>query len=119
MNNFSFNLFNQIIFNFFKDMTWSQIMRCIDFCLMFYIIFHSIFAIVSMSVSLVEYLSILPAGFEDSVLQMNRGNPDNYGFINPGTPNTPGTPGGSPGGFPPGVPGSHHTNVHIIHEDGS
>jgi len=35
--------------------------------------------------SLVECLSVLPsgfAGFDDGVLQMNRGNPDNYGFIN-------------------------------------
>ena len=44
----------------------------------------------------------------------NRGNPDNYGFIKPGTPNTPsgpGTPGG--GGFLPGIPGTHHTDVQI------
>ena len=53
---------------------------------------------------------------------MNRGTPDNYGFLSPGTPSTPGapgSPGGPGGGLPSGFPGGHHTTVQIIHDDGS
>ena len=110
-------LFKQIMFNFFKNLTLNQIVRYFDYVLLLYIIISTIIAIVGLCASLVECLSILPSGFENSVLQMNRGTPDNYGFINPGS-NNPGGPG-TPDGFPPGVPGSHHTNVHIIHDDGN
>lgn len=96
----------------------TQIVRFFDYGLLIYIIYASALALVAICASLVDCLSVFPYGFEDSVLQMNRGTPDNYGFINPGTPNSPGGPG-TPGGFPPGLPGTHHTNVHIIHDDGS
>jgi len=75
--------------------------------------------LVGICASLVECLSVWPSGFEDSVLQMNnRGTPDNYGLINPGTPYSPGGPE-TLGGFPPGVIGTYHTSVQIIHDDGS
>ena len=116
---FSIIFFKQLSFNFFKKLSLTQILRYFDYCLLVYIIFSTILALVGFCGCLVESMSVLPYGFEDSVLQMNnRGTPDNYGFINPGTPNSPGGPG-TPGGFPPGVPGSHHTNVHIIHDDGN
>jgi hypothetical protein len=66
-------------------------------------------ALVGICASLVECLSFLPlqAGLEDSVLQMNnRGNPENYGFIVPGSPNNspgPSNPGTPVGGFPRGA----------------
>lgn len=82
-------------------------------------------ALVGICASLVDCLSVFPLhyGFDDSLFLMsNRGTPDNYGFITPGSPNTPcgpGTPGTPGGGFPPGIPGTHHTNTQIIHDDGS
>lgn len=89
-----------------------------DYTLYFYIITISILALVSICSNIVDILCVYPSETGDSFLQMNRGMPDNYGFQpNPGNPNT----GGSPGGLPPRFPGDHHhhTNVNIIHSDGS
>jgi hypothetical protein len=113
-------IFKQLIFNFFQQLSWSQLL--IYYGLFLYILFSSLRALVGIFASLEDCLSVfpLPNVFEDSVLQMNnRGTPDNYGFINPGTPNSPGGPGTPGGGFPPGLPGTHHTTTHIIHDDGS
>jgi len=97
------NILKQLIFNLFKQLSWTQLLRYFDYVLLVYFIFSSIIGLVVICASLVEHLSICPllSGFEDCVLQMNnRGTPDNYGFINPGTPNSPGGPGtpGTPGG---------------------
>jgi hypothetical protein len=99
----TFNFLKQRTLNFLKQLTLTQIVRFFDYGLLIYIIFASVLALVAICASLVDCLSVWPYGFEDSVLQMNRGTPDNYGFIYPGTPNSPGGPG-TPGGFPPGLP---------------
>ena len=66
-----------------------QILRYFDYGLMFDFIFASIMGLVGSCVSLVEFLFVRPSGFVgfyDTVLLINnRGNPDNYGFINPGS----------------------------------
>jgi hypothetical protein len=100
---FTINIFKQLIFNLLKQLSWTQLLRYFDYGLLFYIIFSSIMALVGICASLVEHLSVFPllSGFEDGVLQMNnRGNPENYGFMSSGTPNSPGGPGtpGTPGG---------------------
>ena len=119
------NIFKQLIKIYFKELSWTQLLMYFDYGLFLYIIFNSIMALVGICASLVDCLSVFPLhyGFDDSLFLMsNRGTPDNYGFITPGSPNTPcgpGTPGTPGGGFPPGIPGTHHTNTQIIHDDGS
>lgn len=126
--NLTINIFKQFIYNLFKELSWTQLIRFFDYALLLYIIFHSIMGLVGICAYLVFCLSLSPIqfGFDDSVLHMNnRGTPDNYGFINPISNNTPCGPGGNPGtpggGFPPGFPGTHHhqTQTQIIHDDGS
>jgi hypothetical protein len=114
--------FKQIFLYLFKELSRTQLLRYFYYGLLLYIIFSSIMSLVGICGSLVECLSVfpLPSGFEDSVFHMNnRGTPDNYGFINPGSYNSPGGPGtpGTPGGGIP--PLNHHTNTQIILDDGS
>jgi hypothetical protein len=108
----------KVRFKNLNPLTASKILRFIDYGLFFYIICISIMDLVGLCSSLVNCLSVYPSGIEDCVMQMNnRGTPDNYGFLPSGGPNSPNGPPG--GGFPPGVPGPHHTTVQIIHDDGS
>jgi hypothetical protein len=116
---------NMEIFIFLKQLTVAQIMLFVDCIIFILFLYITILNLVEICASIVDNLSVVTDGSEDCLLQMNnnRGSSDNYGFIgNSGnTSNHGGTPGGSPG-TPGGFPGpnsSHHTNVQILHEDGS